>query len=212
MRDERGIGLIEVLVVMGLLGLALGVFGTALTAMVRTSDASQDLGAVTDEARVALNQLDRQIRFGYWVKPRTISGASSAITVLTADAAGVLQCWTWAVSDGDQRIMNFVRPASVDAAIPAMPSADSKNSLWRVAVGPEGGDPLDGVRIAAGSSLVPASAVAPIDPATYTRPAGLYAGAIATLVLQKGTGAPVTLTFDMSVRNQWRGGGYATKC
>lgn len=206
MRDDRGVGLIEVMVVMTLLTLAVGMFGLALSAMRRTADTSQDLGAVTDQARLALNELDRQIRFGYWVKNPSVSGATSSITVLTPDKAGVLRCWTWAIDGANGRLMNYVRPAlPPGGSVPALPSAGSASSLWRVAAGPEG-DPKDEAVIAAGSSLTAVHQVMPLNPVTYQRVlTGLYSGATATVVVAKGEGVPITLTFDMSVRNKWRG-------
>lgn len=202
MREDRGVGLIEVVVVMGLLGLALAMFGSALAAMRRTSDASLAIGEVTDQARLAVNVLDRQIRFGYWVKQNTISGASSAITVLTQDTSGALQCWTWAIDGENQRLMTFVFPAASPRGIPAVPAAGAPGTDWQVAA----------ELIDAASSLQPTIPMTPLDPATYTRPAGLYAGAVAMIYIANGDRPSVGFSVDMTARNRWRGGGYATKC
>lgn len=202
MRGDRGIGLVEVLVAMGLLAIALAMFGSALSAMTRTADTSLSIGEVTDQARGAVNVLDRQIRFGYWVKPRSVSGASSAITVLTPDSDGVLQCWVWAVDGTNQRLMAYVFPASASRSVPAVSSAGAPGLDWQVAA--ELIDPT--------STLSVTNPVTPLDPVTYTRPAGLYAGAIASIVIDNGDLPSVGFSMGMTARNRWRGGGYATRC
>lgn len=235
MRNDRGVGLIELLVVMSLLTLALAMFGLAFSAMLRTSDASRDIGAVTDQARLALNELDRQIRFGYWVRPATVescfaydavsgmtTGPCTAIKVLTTDAAGVRQCWVWALDEVNGRLMTYHYPAGgpserLTLARFGLPGGRD----WHVAAGPEGGTPADDVRLAAGAGPLPSdprglgvvasSLVKPLDPSTFLR-ASYYLSAYAGITVSKPGRSPVTIGFNMSVRNQWIGAQYSDAC
>jgi type II secretory pathway pseudopilin PulG len=216
MRSDRGVGLIELLVVMSLLTLALSMFGMAFSAMLRTSDASRDIGAVTDQARLALNELDRQIRFGYWVKAATVTGCTTtcpAIKVLTTDSAGVRQCWVWAIDAGNGRLLTYHYPASTSRPVPSLATfGNPGHGGWHVAAGPEG-EASDEVVIDPSSQLgiVATSLVKPLDPTTFER-ASYYLSAYATIVILKPDRTPVTIDFDMSVRNQWVGAQYASEC
>lgn len=215
-RDDGGLGLVEVLVSMTLLAVALGVFGVAFGAMLRTSEASQDLGSVTDQTRLALNELDRQVRFGYWVKPATISGASSAIKVLGVDPSGTRRCWIWAIDGTNGRLMTFDYPASGGGGVPALASFGAVGGArWHIAAGPEG-DPADPRRVVVTGSLSTASSVAALDPSTYAR-ASYSLTAVADLVVSKAgfAGTPsvsVPFSFSVTVRNQWAGAPYAGLC
>lgn len=216
MRSERGVGLIELLVVMSLLTLALSMFGMAFSAMLRTSDASRDIGSVTDQARLALNELDRQIRFGYWVKSATVTGCSTscpAIQVLTIDTTGARQCWVWALDSANGRILNYHYPASSGQPVPSLATfGNPGHGGWHVAAGPEGGA-SDEVVIGPTSQLgvVSTSLVKPLNPATFER-ASYYLSAYATIEIAKPDRTPITISFDMSVRNQWVGAPYASEC
>ena len=215
MRGDRGVGLIELLVVMSLTTLALTMFGMAFSAMLRTSDASRDIGAVTDQARLALNQLDRQIRFGYWVKPATVACPETcpAIKVLTSDSAGARQCWVWAIDRRNGRLMTFTFPAASSRPVPPLPTfGNPPPGGWHIAAGPEGGA-TDEVSIDATSLLevVGTSLVKPLNATTFER-ASYYLSASASIVITKPDRNPVTIDFDMSVRNQWIGAQYASEC
>ena len=215
MREDRGVGLIELLVVMSLLTLALGMFGMAFSAMLRTSDASRDIGSVTDQARLALTELDRQIRFGYWVKPATVGCASTcpAIKVLTVDRTGARQCWIWAIDESNGRLLSYHYPSNVNRAVPALTTfGNPGRGGWHVAAGPEDTGLGDEVVIDAASDLsIVGSLVKPLNAATFER-ASYYLAASASLVISKPGRSPVSLTFDMSVRNQWIGAPYASEC
>ncbi|MFM8999036.1 MAG: PilW family protein [Actinomycetota bacterium] len=216
MRGDRGVGLIELLVVMSLTTLALTMFGMAFSAMLRTSDASRDIGAVTDQARLALNELDRQIRFGYWIKPTTVGCATTcpAIKVLTVDRTGARQCWVWAIDESNGRLLSYHFPASVNRPVPSLTMfGNPGNGGWHLAAGPEETSVSDEVAIDPASDLavVAGSLVKPLNAATFER-ASYYLSASATLVIAKPGRPNVTLTFDMSVRNQWVGAQYASEC
>lgn len=208
-------GLVELLVVMSLMTLALTMFGMAFSVMLRTSDASRDIGAVTDQARLALNDLDRQIRFGYWIKTVTVGCATEcpAIQVLTKDSGGTMQCWTWAIDKANGRLMNFHYPITAKKPIPSLANFGKGPGGWHIAAGPEGGPVADEVAIGSTSTLavVSTSEVTPLDPTTLTK-VSYFSSAFAQLVISKPGRPPITIEFDMSVRNQWIGAQYAGAC
>lgn len=220
MRSDKGVGLIELLVVMSLLTLALAMFGLAFSAMLRTSDASRDMGAVTDQARVALNLLDRQIRFGYWIKTAQVDCATTceAIQVFTKSAGGENQCWVWAVDDSTGKLLSYhYSPDQGRQAIPPLRTFGTNQGYqgdWHVAAGAEGGD-TDEVKIGAESqlSVIESSRVKPLDVVSLNRVAdGYYVSSYAKLVIQKAARPDVTLEMTMSIRNQWIGAQYAGRC
>lgn len=209
-RADSGVGLIELLVVMSLLTVALTMFGLAFSATLRTTDASEDLGAVTDQARLALAQLDRQVRFGYWVNSADVpcaAGTCSAVKVLTLDAAGTRECWLWAIDPGGGGLMSFHYPAvGVQPTVPLLGATG-----WFVAGGREG-DVGDDVSVDASASMLGVSnLVRPLNIANLTR-ASYYTTLGATLKIQKPNRPPVTLDMKVSVRNQWAGAAYAGEC
>lgn len=210
MRDDRGLGLIEALVAMTLLTIALSVFGVAFSAMVRTSEVSRDIGSVTDEARLALNELDRQVRFGYWVKNRTVSGASSAITVLTPGASGARECWIWAIDAANGRLLSFHFPAANPRPVLPVAGFGTPGSGWHIAAGP-GGERFRDVVIGPASSLSAATSVSALEIATYQRVTYFLRAAVA-LTVSKGDRPPVTLAFDVSVRNRLAGAAFTGEC
>lgn len=214
MREDSGVGLIELLVVMTLLTLALTMFGMAFSAMLRTSDASRDIGAVTDQARLALNELDRQVRFGYWVKGTTVGCSTTcpAVKVLTTDSSGVRQCWVWALDRANGRLMTYHAPAASWSSPPSLSTFGRGRGGWHIAAGPEGGA-TDEVAIDPASDLqvVASSLVSPLNPTTFAR-STYYLSAIASITITKPDRSPVTIGFTMTVRNQWTGAQYASEC
>lgn len=202
---DTGLSLIEVLVAMGLLGLALAMFGAAYTGILRTSEASTSLGAVTDQARLALHGLDRQVRSGYWVKAVSVPGASSAVQILTQNTDGSLECWVWALGSGTGSLLTFHYPEEGNQKWD--PLASGK---WHVAAGPEGGALTD-VTFGANSKLSGYGEYFPLNPSDYSRP-DLFQGAAVKLEILKGSSLPVTVEFTMTTRNQWQGAQYAKGC
>lgn len=209
MRDDEGVGLIELLVAMSLLLAALTMFGVAFAAMLRTSNASRAMGDGTDEVRTALAELDRQVRFGLWVREETATGCGSscAVTVLTVDSSGGKECWTWALDTSnplDGRLLSIHRPYGAAFAFPAV----FGDPPWHVAAG--------GVRtdIYAATLLATGPIVRALDPTSFQRPA-YFSGAAADLWIgsSDGEGTLVSLRLQMSIRNAWRGGSsYAGAC
>lgn len=200
--SERGLGLIEVLVVAALLTLALTVFGTAFGVMVNTSHVSRAVGDVTDQARLSLNELERQVRFGYWVRPLSCGVDCDGVKVLTQDVAGERQCWAWVLNEG--RLITFHRPALLWAGDPAL-----SDSGWQVAA--------EGVSDASTLEEVAASEVRPLDGATFER-VSYWTALEADLYLDATDQAlqsplpPANISFQVTVRNPWVGASFSEEC
>lgn len=191
--------------VLALLGIALSVFGLAYAAAVRTTSASTGLGAVSDQARRALNELDRQVRSGYWVKGVSVPGASSAVQVLTQNTNGSLECWVWALDTAEGSLVTFHYPEPGPAKWKPLAFGG-----WHVVAGPEG-DALRDVTFGSGSALTPVNSFSPLLLSNFSRPS-LFQGAQATLNILRADLAPVVFEFSVSVRNQWRSAEYSAGC
>lgn len=200
-RRDAGVSLIELLVVMSLLLTALAMFGVAFSAMLRTSSASRAMGDATDQVRTALGELERQVRFGYWVRPETGLGCGTdcAVTVLTQNSDGSKECWTWALDKSvptNVRLVSIHRPYSTVFTFPVPLSAAG----WHVAA--------EGIRSLpnAPTLVTTGSAIRSLDATTLTRisyavaaEANVWVGSTA------GSDSLVPLRVQMSVRNGWRG-------
>lgn len=200
-RNDAGLSLIELLVVMSLLLTALAMFGVTFSAMLRTSSASRAMGDATDQVRTALGELERQVRFGYWVRPETGLGCGTdcAVTVLTQNADGTKECWTWALDKTvttNVRLISVHRPSGVAFTFPAPVGAAG----WHVAAEGIRSIPTAPVLLAAGSTI------SSLDAGTLSRVS--YATAAEANVWVGSTGdseSQVALRVQMSVRNAWRG-------
>lgn len=209
MRRDRGVSLVELLIVMSLLLVALSMFGVAFAAMLRTSNASRAMGDGTDEVRTALTELDRQVRFGFWVKPETGLGCGPgcAVTVLTVNKAGGKECWTWALETSDPdsgRLLSIHRPYGAAFAFPV----NLGDSPWHVAASGVRTDLHPATLTTAGSEM------RALDPTSFQRYA-YYGGATADfwVASSEGDGTQVSFRLQMSVRNAWQGGAsYAGAC
>lgn len=209
-QDDQGVGLIELLVVMSLLTLALALFGTVFTVASRASDRSRDLGAATDQVRVALAELDRQVRFGYWLKPTTVPGLSCpsgtptcAVKLLTVSGASGRRCWAWALDPATSSLRSFNwAPTGVSITLPSI-------SSWHVVAGPES-EAYDEVRLTGRLGVDPLSegfALRNSDLSTVS----YYKTLMGQVTVTKG-GRAFSSTLAVSTRNQLAGGDLATIC
>lgn len=197
--DDRGVSLIELLVVMSLLLLTIVMFGSAFSVMLQTSRASTAMGDATDEMRLALNELERQVRFGYWVRAETTLGCEDcAVTVLTRNADGTNECWTWALDTTDPvdgKLLSVHRALGAPFTMPSLGSDE-----WHIAASGVRSDVNPATLVTAGDEL------RPLDATTLTR-VSYYGGAEASLWLAS-PGEPssqVPFRLEMSIRNGWRG-------
>lgn len=215
-RSDVGMSLVEVLVALTLFLLAFAMFGGTLVASTRAADASQDMGAITDQARLALAQLDRQVRFGYMIQNATITGAASAVKVLTPNSLGDLECWFWAVDAANGRLMSYhYSYADPQGKSPAPPLNQLGSKQWHVEAGPE--DPLnDPRRVTVTGTLTGVYPLAPLYPGAFKRASYFGSVKAALLVSKLALGGNVVhsvgLDLFMSLRNEWIGAQYETAC
>lgn len=211
---ESGVGLIELLVVMSLLLIALAMFGTAFGVVLRTSEASRDVGASTDQLRQAVQALDRQVRFGYWVRLTTVStstcasppcSALPAVRILTTESpSGSLRCWSWAVDPNAHALRAYKFPTNLAVGDALLPPIEQ----WHMVAGPEG-ETLDNVEVAGSLSGLGAE-ISVLNPSTLVR-VSYYAGVRADFTLTNGERV-LSSSVTVATRNQWAGGSMVDMC
>lgn len=220
--NDTGLGIVEVLVAMTILVVALATFGMALSSALKVSRRSQDMGEVTDQVRMALETLDRQVRFGYLIRQvNNIGGlATSNVVVLTPDATGKLQCWAWATSS--EGFLATYHAPYVQGQNFQPPPLQTLKSLkdWKVVAGADLSSPpgqpsqvLVTGGFSVGHMVESLRALAVVGGSGYERVAS-WAETTANLTVSKAglAGAPgQSVDFDvvMTLRNQWLAATYA---
>lgn len=218
-RTDAGLTLVEVLVALTLTVVAMAMFGTALVASIRSSEVSQDIGAVADQARLALARLDRQVRFGYWVKDASLPVSTEAVRILTSNpTTGKLECWFWALDPSQGRLMSYHDVYTGSAVNPpnSFNGKGPNGEGWRMEAGPEGAltDP-QAVRLS--GTLDAGSNVEGLPIGNFVRVAYSMTLNVALLVTKPDTypgrdPQALPLDFSMTTRNAWAGASQATAC
>lgn len=103
LRDhERGMTLVELLVAMMILGIAMAIFGTTLASVQRGVMEQDRFSQANDQARLALQQLDREMRSGNVLyDPASESDPYYMMRIYTqtnADTRGSYSCVQWRIS------------------------------------------------------------------------------------------------------------------
>ncbi len=81
LRRDDGMTLVELLVAMSIMGIVMVIFSTVLVSMQRTVVATDRISRANDQARLAIEQLDKELRSG-----NVISDPAAAITGYTGGA------------------------------------------------------------------------------------------------------------------------------
>lgn len=102
-RTDEGLTLVEVTVTMALLLLVMGLFLTAVTTMFKTVDTADRRSRSNDQARLAVEELDRQVRSGNVLYDPDAGGMSLRVyTQTNADTSTPgNRCVQWRL-DGNQ--------------------------------------------------------------------------------------------------------------
>ena len=115
-RDERGFTLVEMVIVVGLLLVVLTIFLTALASIKNAVSRESERSISNDQARLAVEELDRQIRSGDVIQdpaavPSQLVGAdivaSYMLVIYTQTAPGVgnpNQCVQWVINSNKQLV------------------------------------------------------------------------------------------------------------
>lgn len=210
MQMEQGVSLIELLVVMSLMTLALTMFGSAFSLALRAADRSRDLGAATDQVRLALSELDRQIRYGYWIHTTAVPGlvcpegeSSCAIRVLTNDGPASTRCWAWALDPASHSLKSYNwAPVGRVISLPEI-------GTWHVVAGPEG-EIVDDVLVG-GSLLVDESSEGRALNGSTLGMTSYYKTALLSVTVTRGGGSFQT-DIAMTARNPLVGAPLVSEC
>lgn len=131
---DEGLTVIELMVAMALLLVGLSMFVTVLFAVQQTSARQLELGRANDQARLALQEIDRQVRSGYVASMTPIPGADASARIYTeARMRGDTdkpQCVAWVLfgeGSGPQTLYSRSWPAGT-----AAPSSFSPTAGWNV--------------------------------------------------------------------------------
>jgi type II secretory pathway pseudopilin PulG len=129
MADQRGISLVELVVAMGILSTVLLVFTTTLSSMQRAVVEEDVRSRLSDDARLALQSIDRQVRSGNLLyDPATETGTVDPFGV-TADGQmfrvytqvqfgddEAARCALWLVDDRQRLLYRYWAPLDEDHA------------------------------------------------------------------------------------------------
>lgn len=100
--DEGGFTLIEVLTASALFLIALAMFGSVLFTVQRAADRQFELSQANDGARLAIQEIDRQLRSGYVAAQPLITGTSASAVIYTEarmrTTTDVPKCVAWVVA------------------------------------------------------------------------------------------------------------------
>lgn len=142
---DAGLTLVEVLISASLLIVALTMFGGSLVTSQKLQVTNSQYSRANDQAQLAFQTLDRQIRSGYVVGTTSVSGADAGVRIYS-DAGGSPRCIAWVVADADPVARTGIATlytTSWDATSGAMPSFSSTTwtamatDLWNWLVVPQ---------------------------------------------------------------------------
>lgn len=142
---DAGLTLVELLISASLLVVALTMFGGSLVTSQKLQVTDSQYSRANDQAQLAFQAIDRQIRSGYVVGATTVSGADAAVRIYS-DAGGTPKCIAWVVADGDPAGKTGIATlytTSWDAVAGTMPSFPSTGwtamatDLWNWLIVPQ---------------------------------------------------------------------------
>lgn len=97
-RRDAGLTLVELMVAMSIFLVAMVMFGTSLYVVQRLQSTNSQYSRANDQANLALQAIDRQVRSGYVIAmPVAPAGTDAAVKIYT-EAGGKPRCVMWAVA------------------------------------------------------------------------------------------------------------------
>lgn len=134
MEQAGGFTVIEVVIASALLLVALTVFGSVLYTVQQASDRQMEISQSNDGARLAIQEIDRQLRSGYVAAESVFPSAADSVVVYTearmTSTSDQPSCVVWFLTTpaaGVQRLWTFSWPASNSATTIAFGSGN-----WRM--------------------------------------------------------------------------------
>jgi prepilin-type N-terminal cleavage/methylation domain-containing protein len=105
LRSSEGFSLLEVLMAMFIMSIVVVVFGSVFASVLQSVSTEEDLSQSNDEARLAIQQLDRELRSGNVLyDPASESDAGYMLRIYTQTNAPVAQprCVLWRINSSRQ--------------------------------------------------------------------------------------------------------------
>lgn len=117
-RREAGFTLTELMVTMLVLGIALPLVTGALLTLITHTRALQARGAATAQARLAVAEIDRQVRSGNVIYDPATETLPNSVRVFT-QADGLRRCMQWQVTGGKLRTRTYSPTWQTDSSVSA---------------------------------------------------------------------------------------------
>ena len=119
--DERGTTLVELIVVLGLLSIILAVVLAALVSVQNTENRVDVRGQTNDQVRLAVDQIDRQVRSGNVLYDPAQEGTNAGSGIpagfsmrIYTQANGVERCVQWRVTGGQLQSRSWSQTWQLD--------------------------------------------------------------------------------------------------
>lgn len=137
--DDRGFTIIELMMSSALLLIALLMFTSALSTVQRASRRQSDLSSANDQARLAIQEIDRQVRSGYVTDAASpdpdFPDAAAVARIYTESrpgGAGARECVAWLLFPASGQQSLYSRSWVAGAEAPTFdPDAPTSNG-WRI--------------------------------------------------------------------------------
>lgn len=98
--SDSGLTMVEVLVSSALLLVCLTMFGGSLVTSQRAQATNQAYSRANDQAQLAFQAIDRQVRSGFVVGTTSVVNADAAVKIYS-EASGTPRCIAWVVADAN---------------------------------------------------------------------------------------------------------------
>jgi type II secretory pathway component PulJ len=125
-RSERGTTLVELMVVTGLLGGVLSIVFAALVTMQNTENKVNIRKQSDDQVRLAVEQIDRQVRSGNVLYDPSAEGSNAGSGIaagfsmrIYTQANGVQRCVQWRVTGGQLQSRSWAQTWQTDGQVSA---------------------------------------------------------------------------------------------
>jgi type II secretory pathway pseudopilin PulG len=123
-RSEAGTTLIEMTVVMGLLSAVMGIVLAALVSMQNAENRANGRSQTNDQVRLAVEQIDRQVRSGNVLYPPSSEGNNAGAGIaggfsmrIYTQANGLEKCVQWRITGGKMQARSWTPTWRLDTQV-----------------------------------------------------------------------------------------------